>query len=116
LSEGVHRRTAVGASGHRRHRMGGGGASVPSQGAERRRRSDARRARFHQRGVAEPDVIQIQPSNPIIVKIVEPPGDPTGLAGVLIGSLGLSGFIFLVAIISGVLTAGLLYWIRSRST
>ena len=57
----------------------------------------------------------IQSSKPIIVKIVETPHDPTGLAEVLIGSLGLTGAITLCAIVFGVLFAGVLFWIRSRS-
>jgi hypothetical protein len=57
-----------------------------------------------------------QPSSPIIVKIIEPPGDPTGLADVLIGSLGLSGVIALGSILMGLLFAGVLFWLRSRSS
>ena len=53
--------------------------------------------------------------NPIIVKIVEPPHDPTGLADVLIGSLGLTGVIVLAAVLMGALMAGVLFWMRSRN-
>jgi ABC-type phosphate transport system permease subunit len=53
--------------------------------------------------------------NPIIVKIVEPPHDPTGLADVLLGSLGLTGVIVLAAVLMGVLMAGVLFWMRSRN-
>jgi hypothetical protein len=57
-----------------------------------------------------------QPSDPIIVKIVEPPNpDPTGLADVLIKSLGLIGVLVLIAVLFGVVTAGLMFWFRSRS-
>jgi hypothetical protein len=56
-----------------------------------------------------------QPQQPIIVKIVEPPGDPTGLAAVLIGALGLTGAIVLIAVLLGLVMAGVLFWIRSRS-
>jgi ABC-type phosphate transport system permease subunit len=52
---------------------------------------------------------------PLIVKIVEPPHDPTGIADVLIGSLGLTGAIVLMAIVLGVMFAGVLFWFRSRS-
>lgn len=52
---------------------------------------------------------------PIIVKIVETPHDPTGIAGVLIGALGLTGVIVLFAVLSGVVFAGLLFWYRRRS-
>ena len=52
---------------------------------------------------------------PIIVKIVELPSDPTGLADVLVGALGLTGAIVVIAVLLGVLMAGVLFWIRSRS-
>jgi len=55
-------------------------------------------------------------SDPIIVKIVEPSNtDPTGLADVLITTLGLIGVLILVAALFGVVTAGLMFWFRSRS-
>jgi hypothetical protein len=60
-------------------------------------------------------VLQMPSPAPIIVKIIEPP--PPELAGirdVLIGSLGLSGVIFLAAGLLGVVVAVLLSLIRSR--
>ena len=51
---------------------------------------------------------------PIIVRIVEPPKQ-SGLVDVVLGSLGLTGAIILVAVISGFILAGLMFWIRSRS-
>ena len=54
------------------------------------------------------------PSAPVIVKIVETPHDPTGLADVLIGSLGLTGVIVLIAVVAGLVFASLLFWYRSR--
>jgi hypothetical protein len=54
-------------------------------------------------------------SKPIIVKIMPPDGDPTGLADVLIGALGLTGALTLLAIVAAVVFAGVLFWIRSRS-
>ena len=52
---------------------------------------------------------------PIIVKIVEPANDPiSGLADVLIGALGLTGALVLIAAVLGLLMAGVLFWIRSR--
>ena len=51
----------------------------------------------------------------IIVKLLETPHDPTGLADVLIGSLGLTGAIVLLAVVSGAIMAGLLFWMRSRN-
>jgi hypothetical protein len=56
------------------------------------------------------------PAPPIIVKIFETPKDPTeGLADVLLGALGVTGVIFVGAILMGLVTAALLYWLRSRS-
>jgi hypothetical protein len=51
---------------------------------------------------------------PVIVRIVETPHDPTGLADVLIGVLGLSGVLGLAAIVIGMALGGLLFWVRSR--
>jgi hypothetical protein len=59
-----------------------------------------------------------QPSSPVIVKIISPPKDTTGLstlADVLIGSLGLTGAIVLAAFLSGAVIAGVMYWFRHRS-
>ena len=53
---------------------------------------------------------------PIIVKIVETPHDPTGLAEVLIGSIGLTGAILLLALVVGLLFGSVLFWLRSRAT
>jgi hypothetical protein len=55
-------------------------------------------------------------AKPIIVKIIPPEGDPTGLADVLIGALGLTGVMVLLAVIAAVIFAGVLFWFRSRST
>ena len=52
---------------------------------------------------------------PIIVKIVETPHDPTGISGVLIGALGLTGVIVLFAVVVGLVFAVALYWVRHRS-
>jgi len=57
----------------------------------------------------------LQPNPPIIVRIIEPPRDPTGLADVLLGSIGLTGAIVLAAVLLGVIMAAVLFWIRSRS-
>jgi len=58
---------------------------------------------------------QQPPQGPIIVKLVEPEGDPTGLAAVLIGALGLTGVIVVFAVLLGFVTGAVLFWIRSRS-
>jgi hypothetical protein len=52
--------------------------------------------------------------NPVIVKIIEPPHDPTGLADVLIGVLGLSGVLGLAAVLIGIGLGALIFWFRSR--
>jgi hypothetical protein len=51
---------------------------------------------------------------PIIVKIVETPRDPTGLADVLVGALGLTGALLLMALVLGIVAGGILYFARSR--
>ena len=56
-----------------------------------------------------------QPSAPVIVKIITPPRDPTGISEVIIGAIGLTGFIVLLAIVLGLLMAGILFWFRSRN-
>jgi len=57
----------------------------------------------------------IEQQKPIVVKLMETPHDPTGLADVLIGSLGLTGAIVLLALVTGAIFAGILFWYRSRS-
>jgi hypothetical protein len=52
---------------------------------------------------------------PLVVKIVEPYTDPTGLAEVLLGVVRLTGVWVLVAIGLGGLFAYGLFWYRSRS-
>jgi hypothetical protein len=59
-------------------------------------------------------MIQADPINPIIVKIIEPPKDPTGLADVLVGVLGLSTVLGVAAISFGVAVGILIFWMRSR--
>ena len=52
---------------------------------------------------------------PVTVRIIAPPEDPTGgLGDVLLGSLGLTGVMVLVAIAAGAIFAGVLFYIRSR--
>jgi hypothetical protein len=57
----------------------------------------------------------IEQQKPIVVKLMETPHDPTGLADVLIGSLGLTGAIVLLALVTGAIFAGVLFWYRSRT-
>ena len=51
----------------------------------------------------------------IIVKLVEPEGDPTGISQVLIGALGLTGVLVVLAFVAALMFGALLFWIRSRS-
>ena len=59
---------------------------------------------------------QSQPNKPIIVRIPQDPpkSELSGLADVLLGSLGLTGVIVLAAVLLGAIMAGLMFWIRSR--
>ena len=56
------------------------------------------------------------PGKPIIVTI--PPDKPkselSGLADVLLGSLGLTGVIVIAAVLLGAVMAGVMFWVRSR--
>ncbi len=60
---------------------------------------------------------QGQPSPPIIVKIIPPEqkSELSGLADVLLGSLGLTGLIVVAAVALGAVMAGVMFWVRSRS-
>jgi ABC-type phosphate transport system permease subunit len=59
---------------------------------------------------------QSVPGKPIIVSI--PPDKPkselSGLADVLLGSLGLTGIIVVAAVLLGAVMAGVMFWARSR--
>ena len=56
-----------------------------------------------------------QPGSPIIVKLIEPPhSELSGLADVLIGSIGLTGALTLMALVLGIVVGGILFFIRSR--
>ena len=60
--------------------------------------------------------LQSQPERPIIVDITEPPkSELSTLSQVLLGSLGLSGVLALMAILLGIGLGGLMFWIRRRS-
>ncbi len=50
---------------------------------------------------------------PIIVRLT-PTRDPTGIAGVLLSALGLTGVLVLCALLAGALVAGILFLLRSR--
>jgi ABC-type phosphate transport system permease subunit len=61
---------------------------------------------------------QGQPDKPIIVRIPQDPpkSELSGLADVLLGSLGLTGVIVLAAVVLGALMAGVMFWVRSRES
>jgi hypothetical protein len=55
------------------------------------------------------------PDSPVMIDIKPPAnGDPTGLSEVLIGALGLSGVLIVLAVILAALFAGGLFLWRSR--
>ena len=57
-----------------------------------------------------------QPGRPIIVDITErPKSELSTLSEVLLGSLGLSGFLALMAITLGIALGALMFWIKRRS-
>ena len=56
----------------------------------------------------------LQEPPPIVVKIIEPETDPTGLAEVLLGVVKLTGVWVLIAVGLGALFAYGLFWYRSR--
>jgi hypothetical protein len=61
-------------------------------------------------------IFQAQPGGPIIVKITEPPkSELSTLSEVLLGSLGLSGLLALMAILLGIAVGALMFWFRKRS-
>jgi ABC-type phosphate transport system permease subunit len=61
---------------------------------------------------------QGQPSKPIIVRIPQDPpkSELSGLADVLLGSLGLTGVIAVAAVLLGAVMAGVMFWVRSRES
>ena len=54
----------------------------------------------------------MQPTNPIIVRVIEEPAESTTVADVLLGSLGLAGALILAAAILGLLLGGALIGIK----
>ena len=61
---------------------------------------------------------QSQLGKPIIVKIIPPEAksELSGLADVLLGSLGLTGIIVVAAVLAGALMAGVMFYVRSRES
>jgi hypothetical protein len=59
-----------------------------------------------------------QTPKPIIVKLIEPPSDPTGigLAHVILQAMGFTAVVTLLAVALGVVLAAVMYWVRRRTT
>jgi len=61
-------------------------------------------------------LLQGKRGGPIIVDITEPPkSELSTLSQVLLGSLGLTGVLALMAILLGIGIGGLVFWVRRRS-
>ena len=54
----------------------------------------------------------LQVTNPIVVKVIEPPVESTSIADVLVGAMGLTGALLLVAAICGAALGGILIGIK----
>lgn len=55
-----------------------------------------------------------QPSNPIVVRVVEEPAKETTVVDVLLGSIGLTGLLLLIAALAGLALGGLFVWLKKR--
>ena len=53
-------------------------------------------------------------TDPIIVNIIDPPSDVSGLGAVLLGALGITGVIVVAAVLCGLLFAAIMFFVRSR--
>ena len=51
-------------------------------------------------------------SNPVMVRVIETPVETTTVADVLIGSIGLTGVLVLVAVVLGAILGGLLIGVK----
>jgi hypothetical protein len=54
----------------------------------------------------------VQPSDPIVVRVIEEPAETTGIADILIGALGLTGVMLLAALLLGLALGGVLIAIK----
>ena len=52
------------------------------------------------------------PTSPVIVKLIPPKEDSLG--DVLVGALGVTGVMVVIALVAAVVFAGVLFWVRSR--
>lgn len=56
----------------------------------------------------------IQPSGPIIVRVFEEPAKETTVVDVILGSIGLTGLLLVIAALAGLALGGLLVWMKKR--
>ena len=54
----------------------------------------------------------MQPTDPIVVRVMEEPVESTGISDILIGALGLTGVMLLAAILLGALLGGILIGVK----
>lgn len=56
-----------------------------------------------------------QNSDPVIVRIQDPPSEIAGVADVLIRALGFVGFLAVLAVLTALMVGGFIFWRRSRA-
>ena len=54
----------------------------------------------------------LQPTNPIVVRVVEEPVESTGISDILVGALGLTGVMLLAALLLGAALGGVLIAVK----
>lgn len=54
----------------------------------------------------------MQPTQPIVVRVIDEPVKSTGVGDVIIGALGITGVLLLAALLLGALLGGVLIWIK----
>jgi hypothetical protein len=59
-------------------------------------------------------VIWLQPNTPFMVRVIEEPVRETTVVDVLLGSLGLTGVLLLIAAVAGLALGGLMVWLKKR--
>jgi hypothetical protein len=59
-------------------------------------------------------VIWSQPTQGIIARVVEEAAPETTVVDVLLGSLGLTGLLLVIAAVAGLALGGILVWIKKR--
>ena len=53
-----------------------------------------------------------QPSQPIVVRVIEEPVETTGISDIVLGALGLTGVMLAAALLLGLLLGGLLIGVK----